>query len=320
MKIVDYAKGCHTLAMAVVFGLGVAACGSGTDKECVIPGKERLEARLMEITGGAPGKIGVGVVYENCDTMVVNDTPDYPMMSMFKLHEAIAASHVIDSRSASLDSVLVICCNELDADTWSPMMKEHSGDTISLTVGELLDYTLVHSDNNTSNILFERIVTPSATDSYIRSISPEGEFNITWMEADMKKDIMKSYDNRTSPLAYACLVNRLFTDSVLSSANQGFIKDAMRRCQTGLGRIAAGLPADGSVGFAHRTGSGYVNANGEIIAVNDGGYVSLPDGRGYSIAVFVKDFKGPQEAADSVIALVSSAVYNHLTNASAIHD
>lgn len=297
--------------LAIGLCAGMIAC-SGSRPKSALPGKDSLEARLLEITRQAPGKIGIGVIYDNCDTLVVNDSPDYPMMSMFKLHEALAVGHVLDSRSISLDSVMVIDRNELDGDTWSPMLKDFTADTISLTVRQLLDYTLVHSDNNTSNLLFERIVSPEETDRYIRSVSPEGEFNISWLEADMKRDITRSYDNRTSPLAYVCLVNRVFADSIITAPTQDFIKDAMLRCQTGMSRIAAGLPVDSGVAFAHRTGSGYVNDRGEIIAVNDGGHVTLPDGRGYSIAVLVKDFGGAQESADSIIAEVSSVVYGYV--------
>ena len=80
-----------------------------------------------------------------------------------------------------------------------------------------------------------------------------------------------------------------------------------------MGRIAAPLADIPVVAFAHRTGSGYVNPQGEIIAVNDGGYVTLPSGQSYSIAVFVKDFAGTQDEAESVIAKISELVYNRLS-------
>ena len=61
------------------------------------------------------------------------------------------------------------------------------------------------------------------------------------------------------------------------------------------------------------TGSGYVNDRGQVIAVNDVGYVSLPDGRGYAIAVLVRDYGGPQSDADSVIAAISAEVYDYVS-------
>ncbi|MBJ2194417.1 MAG: hypothetical protein JFT11_01395 [Muribaculaceae bacterium] len=51
-----------------------------------------------------------------------------------------------------------------------------------------------------------------------------------------------------------------------------------------------------------------------VCATLDGGYVSLPSGRNYSIAVFVKDYAGNQEDAERLIACISETVYNHLAD------
>ncbi len=51
-----------------------------------------------------------------------------------------------------------------------------------------------------------------------------------------------------------------------------------------------------------------------VCATLDGGYVSLPSGRNYSIAVFVKDYAGDQEDAERLIACISETVYNRLAD------
>lgn len=289
--------------------------GTVTPKTLSTEYKTALENRIKEIIKDRPGRFGIAVIYNDTDTLTVNDTSDYPLMSMFKLHEALAVCHTLDRLNISLDTTLNINRKELDMDTWSPMLRDSLSESFSISAEKLLDYTLVHSDNNTSNILFDRIVTPHETDIYIRSISPEGDFNISYTEADMKKDIPKSYANRTSPLSYACLVNKIFTDSIVSADKQDFIKEAMARCATGMERIAAGLP-DSGISFAHRTGTGYTTPDGKITAINDGGYVRLPDGTGYSIAIFVKDFEGNQEIAERTISLISKTVYDTLNHIS----
>lgn len=293
----------------------IASCGgyrNAKDASRYTGNRAELESRLRAIIEGRPGQVGIAVLYDNRDTLLINNSSDYPMMSMFKLHEAIAVCHALDAQSASADTMISIRRDELDKDTWSPMLQNYTADSFSVSVKELLDYTLVHSDNNTSNLLFQRIVSPEETDKYIRSILPEGDFSISYMEADMKKDIAKSYDNRTSPLSYVCLLNRVFTDSLVSHDKQELIREAMARCRTGAERIAAGIPDDGNIYFAHRTGSGFTNSRGEIIAVNDGAYVRLPDGKGYAIVVFIRDFGGEQAAAESLIAELSAAVYDYI--------
>lgn len=303
-RVLAFVSGCVLLSATLSCGCRNNSLHSGSGK---------LVERLGEITEGKPGSFGVAVITDDADTIVFNNSSRYPMMSMFKLHEAIAVCHVLDERRQELDSALTVRRSDLDGHTWSPMLKDYAGEEFTLTVGRLLDYILVDSDNNASNILFDRIVSTAETDSYIRTILPESDFRIIYKESEMKADIMKSYDNCTSPLSYACLVDRLFKESLVSDGKQKEIIRAMTVCNTGLDRIAAGLPKSEGAVFAHRTGSGYTNSRGEVIAVNDGGYVRLPSGKGYSIAVLVKDFGGRQEDAEKIMAEISRAVYEFVT-------
>lgn len=302
----------HALVFASGCALLLAALSCGCHNTGRDSGYGELVERLGEITEGKPGSFGVAVITDDADTIVFNNSSCYPMMSMFKLPEAIAVCHVLDMRQQDLDSALTVRRSDLDEHTWSPMLKDYAGEEFTVTVGRLLDYILIGSDNNASNILFDRIVSTAETDSYMRTILPESDFRIVHKESEMKADIMKSYDNCTSPLSYACLVDRLFKENIVSDVKQKEIIRAMTVCNTGMDRIAAGLPESGGVVFAHRTGSGYTNSRGEVIAVNDGGYVRLPSGKGYSIAVLVKDFGGMQEDAEKIIAEISGAVYESI--------
>jgi len=299
------------LVICSILALFFMSCG-GHD------GISELSDKIKEFADSQPGKIGVAVITADGDTLTVNDSADYPLMSMFKLHEAIAVCRRLDCYPAGLDSTVKVCRRELDPETWSPMMHDFQADEFTVSVGALLDYILIHSDNNASNILFDRIVSAPETDACIRSVLPQHDFRILYTESQMKSDNSLSYENRTSPLAYASLVNRLFTDSIVSRGKQDFVIRAMQECKTGMTRIAAGLPDDGRIYFAHRTGTGYVNRRGGIVAVNDGGYVRLPDGRSYTIVVLIKDFDGTGEQAESIIARISRAVYDHISRSQSL--
>ncbi len=50
------------------------------------------------------------------------------------------------------------------------------------------------------------------------------------------------------------------------------------------------------------------------MAHNDVGYFRLKDGRSYSLAVFIRDFRGSEEEASAVIANISKCVYNRFKN------
>jgi beta-lactamase class A len=62
---------------------------------------------------------------------------------------------------------------------------------------------------------------------------------------------------------------------------------------------------------AHKTGSSDTNDEGMTYAVNDIGIVVLPDGRKYSIAVFVTNSYEKNEDSEKIIADISKAAYDY---------
>lgn len=272
-----------------------------------------LTDSIIKIESAYPGEIGVAIIINNTDTVVVNNENKYPMMSVFKLHQAIALCHEFDKTGQSLDSVIRFSRDRLDPHTWSPMLKEHSEPTISLSIKDLLLHTLTQSDNNASNLMFKELVNIAETDSIIATIIPRSSFRISYMEEEMSADHDKAYSNRTSPLGAAVLINRLFTDSILSRKNQTFVTNTLQECKTGKDRIAAPLLNKQGVKIAHKTGSGYTDKNGVLTVHNDVAFIILPDGTHYALAVFVKDFHGNETNAARAIAHISSAVYTILS-------
>lgn len=273
--------------------------------------KTGLEKELTAIADSAKGDVGIALIYDG-DTLTVNNDAIYPMMSVFKLHQAVALCRMFEENGTLLDSVMTLRRSELDPDTWSPMLKDHTGDEISLPMRRLLEYTLIESDNNASNEMFVRLMSPAACDSVIAGIIPRGSFEIRFNEAEMQDDHSRAYSNRTSPLGAAILIDRLFTDTLVGKSYQGFIKSALMRCQTGPDKISAALSETEGLTIGHKTGSGYRDENGRLAASNDVAFISLPDGRHYALAVFVKDFDGTDAEAAAIIARISAAVIKAL--------
>ncbi len=85
----------------------------------------------------------------------------------------------------------------------------------------------------------------------------------------------------------------------------------MVECQTGQDRLVAPL-LDKKVTVGHKTGTGDLNAKGQQIGCNDIGFVLLPGGRTYSIAVFVKDSEENNQANSKIIANISRIVYEYI--------
>lgn len=273
--------------------------------------KTGLEKELTAIADSAKGDVGIALIYDG-DTLTVNNDAIYPMMSVFKLHQAVALCRMFEENGTSLDSVMTLRRSELDPDTWSPMLKDHTGEEISLPMRRLLEYTLIESDNNASNEMFVRLMSPAACDSVIAGIIPRGSFEIRFNEAEMQDDHSRAYSNRTSPLGAAILIDRVFTDTLVGKSYQDFIKSALLRCQTGPDKISAALSETEGITIGHKTGSGYRDENGRLAASNDVAFVTLPDGRHYALAVFVKDFDGTDAEAAAIIARISAAVIKAL--------
>lgn len=273
-----------------------------------------LTDTISNIVSKYPGEIGVAVIINDTDTITVNNKSAYPMMSVFKVHQALAVCNDFDNKGLSLDTLITIQRDKLDPDTWSPMLKEHSEPNITLPVKELLRYTLTQSDNNASNLMFKELVNVAKTDSFISTLIPRSSFKIAYTEAEMSTDHDKAYSNYTSPLGAAILMNRLFTDSLISYEKQRFIMNTLGECITGTDRIAAPLLDKEGITIAHKTGSGYTNENGELVAHNDVAYICLPNNICYTLSVFVKDFKGDEKQAAKAIADISATVHSLLTH------
>lgn len=271
-----------------------------------------LRNELYSLVDSVAGTVGIAVV-SNYDTITINNGVRYPLMSVFKLHESLAVSDILEKHNNSIDSTIHVLRSEIDPDTWSPMLKVVGDGDFSITIRELLEYALKSSDNNASNILFDRIVSPAETNRFVKSAIADTTFNISFSEAEMKRNHELSYKNYTSPLSAALLIWQLFKTKIVNEENQNFIKETLSEVTTGQDRLGAPVAAADDVFFAHKTGSGYRNSCNELMAHNDVGYFCLPDGTDYSLAVFIRDFTGTEEEASSIIARISKIVYEEYT-------
>ena len=275
---------------------------------------DQLRDSLSHIAGEYPGEIGIALLTSPGDTVVVADEDKYPLMSVFKLHQAISLCRLFDEQGASLDTVLEIPRRQLNPATWSPMLKDYTTDPIRISVRDMLRYTLTQSDNNASDYLFETVEPVAAADSFISTIIPRAGFRIVATEAEMFGNHALCYENHSSPLGAALLIDRLFTDSIIDTASRDFICTTLGQCTTGADRIVAPLAGKDGVTVAHKTGSGFRNADGILCAHNDVAFVTLPDGTSYSLAVLIKDFNGSEQEAAKAIARISSTIYTALTS------
>lgn len=269
-----------------------------------------LQDELYEFIDSVPGTVGVAFVSDR-DTVTVNNGVHFPMMSVFKMHEALAVANTLERSGISLDTILSINRVDLDLDTWSPMLKEYTAKSFTIPVGRLMEYAVTKSDNNASNLLFRHIVSPTETDAYIRSIATDTTFCISYSESEMKANHALSYCNYTSPLSAALLIKQVMEEPIVGKNYQDSIRQYLSTVTTGQDRLGSVTEGSDIVQFAHKTGSGFRNEAGQLIAHNDVGYFRLRDGRSYALAVLIRDFAGTEAEASAIIADISRRVYHY---------
>lgn len=257
-------------------------------------------------------KVGVAVMVNNTDTLTVNNSDKYPMMSVFKFHQALAVCHLLQMKGMLLDSVINISKEELRENTYSPLRDRFPEGNIRISLSELMEYTLQLSDNNACDILFNRILSTKETDRYIRSLGID-DFSIEMDENDMHENLDNCYSNWTTPMAAVRLINLFLEGGAVSGEYYDFIKRTMTECTTGIGRLPYPLKNTAAV-IGHKTGTGDKNSDGRYIGINDIGFIDLPNGDSYLIAVFVKDSAENYETTEKIIAEISSIIYKNISN------
>ena len=259
-----------------------------------LPAQERdrteLEQALRTLVERKRAETGIAVILNGTDTVTVNDAGRYPMMSVFKFHQALAVADFLDRNGLPLSTPLPIRESDLLPDTYSPLRDAYP---------------------QGGDLLFRYIGGPTAADRYIRTLGIEG-FAVEATEEEMHRDLTACYRNWSHPLDAARLLEMLITRPLFRDASlQEFIIRTMTGCNTGPERLPKPLAATGAV-IGHKTGSGDRNSTGALIGTNDIGFVQLPDGRHYTIAVFVKDSQESLQETERIIAEASDIVYRYM--------
>lgn len=298
----------YSLLILSAFILCCSACKDSRPTD-----RPSLRDEFYAIVDTVPGTVGIAFISDS-DTVTVNNDVKYPMMSVFKFHQALGVAETVEKRGTTLDSMLLIHTDEIDRDTWSPMLKKYPEGDFNISISELLAYAITKSDNNASNLLFKHILSPGETNDFVKSIARDTTFQIRYSESEMKTNHTLSYLNYTSPLAAASLMRQVFEEQLVNGTAQDSIKHYLSIVTTGHDRLGAAVQDSDILIFAHKTGSGYRNEAGELMAHNDVGYFRLKDGRSYALAILIRDFSGSEAEASAVIANISKCVYNHVNN------
>lgn len=233
----------------------------------------------------------------------LNNNPGYPLMSSFKLPLAIWVLHLVDAGKLALDHPVPIVRASLLQDTWSPMLDEHQAASFSLTIRQLLRYSVEFSDNNAADLLLQQTGGTAALQQYLVQ-QGLADTVIQATEQQMHRGFLLQYRNHSRPSDMALLLARLAATELLQVEQSDVLVQWLRDTPTGAKRVKAGLP-DGSV-WLHKTGtSGTDEHSGMRAAVNDIGLLQLPDGRQFALVMLVQDSRLSLDDTEALMARIT---------------
>ncbi len=265
-----------------------------------------LAERLRTLCNRADGVVGVAVTHVETDRIVsIEGMRPLPLYSVFKLPLAISVLKEIEENRLRLDQKVRVTPADV-----APGWKGNSElwrKPVERTIAELLELSLVRSDNTSSDMLLQIVGGPAVVTRRMRSL---GFQNIDIKSSVREFAAQREHPNTGTATDLAHLLARLQKGEVLQPPQLTVLLGFMQRAVTGLRRLRGDLPAGTPV--ADKTGTGEAGA-----ATNDVGIITLPDGRGHlAMAVLVTGSKLSIEAQEKLIAELARAAYDaHVSQA-----
>jgi beta-lactamase class A len=276
---------------------------------CLLGQVASLRSKMQLVVTGRQAVIGCYIAGWNADdTISINGDKHFPMQSVFKFPLAMAILNAVDKGKLQLQQEVFIPDSLLRAPTWSPIRDQYPKGNISLSLEKILGYTVTQSDNIGCDMLLGLIGGPKGLEAYIHEIGIY-PIAISVTEADMHKTWDAQFNNWVTPKAMDALLRKFYTGEVLSKSSHDLLWKMMVATNTGTDRIKGQLPAGTTV--AHKTGSSGTNKEGLTAAINDGGIVTLPNGRRFTISVFVSNSKESDTTNAGIIAALSKIAWDY---------
>lgn len=292
--------GFYTILLAII-----SMAGCGTRKADNSAGRlDPLRSTIDSIIASHEGKVGVGLIAGR-DTVAIGDSLRLPLMSVFKLHIAIA---VLD-KGLSPDSVIEMAASDLHPDTWSPLRDSTGIRDISIPVGRLLYYSVCRSDNNACDKLIELAGGIDKVDSCARRLTDK-PFELGVTEHSMFMDHSLTYRNWSSPLALCEIMEAVYSGRALRPAETQYLTGLLSDSSTGREKIAGGVPKEAFLG--HKSGLSFRTPEGIRITSADVAAIRLRDGRTAYLSIVVKDTPETDEETARLFKEIANAVYTQL--------
>ena len=324
-------------AAALVVVLGTSGTISQAIQQTDDEALARLEREFARLARGGGGMMGVAAVHiETGRAAYLNRNEAFPMASSYKVPIAVQLLDMVDRGLISLDKMIEVGSGDLHpgSGTLSSLFDDPG---VSLSLHNLLELMLLISDNSATDMTLRAAGGGEAVTTRMRILGingirvdrptvlliansagiekwPEGEemsmdvYRRLRSQVPREKRLQASAafadDPRdtSTPEGMGRLLTKIWKGEALSETSTDLLKDIMRRCRTGAGRIKGILPPRTVV--AHKTGT----IGG---TTNDMGVITLPDGAGHvAVAILIKGSDRAGADREAAIAQVARAAHD----------
>ncbi|MBB6427947.1 class A beta-lactamase [Sphingopyxis sp. JAI128] len=298
-----------------------------------------LNDRLFNLWRAFPGKTGIAVQRIDGEwTLSQRGDELFPQQSVSKLWVALAVLDAIDQGRLRMDQPVRIGPEDLTLFHQPIAARVRSEGSVKMTVRELIETAITHSDNTANDSLLRTVGGPGAVRAFISKMNlgsirfgpgerllQSGTAGLTWQQSysigrnfqaarsalapATRRAAMDNYlanpVDGASPSAIASALTRLARGALLSPESTDYLLGVMSRTKSGPKRLKAGLPAGWT--FVHKTGTGQ-DLNGMTAGYNDIGIATAPDGTRYAIVVMLGSTTSSIPSRMALMQAVSGAV------------
>lgn len=103
--------------------------------------RAQLEKELKEYVASLNSRVGIAIIINRVDTIEVNGHKDFPMMSVMKFPQALAAVEWMNRNGIGMTDSVTIKESLLDENTYSPMLKKYEKSTMRIPFSELIGWS-----------------------------------------------------------------------------------------------------------------------------------------------------------------------------------
>lgn len=258
----------------------VAMAGIGAPTAAAVP----LDDQIAGLERRNNAMIGLFAANLDSNRTVAHRADEtFAVCSTFKGYAAGRALQQVDRGQLALDTRIFIDPSAIVDN--SPVTEERTG--ADMTIGELCQAALQHSDNTAGNLLLKMIDGPPGITAFARSIGDNRTRLDRW-ETELNTAIPGDPRDTSTPGALGAGYRALLAGDVLSPRQRQQLEDWMQGNETS--SMRAGLPDDWT--SADKTGSG------DYGSTNDIGIAYGPNGQRLLLAVMTRSRADDPKAAN----------------------